>query len=268
MTQPPRPYVVIATPCFGAMVHQGYMLSILKLICSPLGQAVTFTLEMLGHDSLITRSRNTLLARFLATPGATHILFADSDILFEPDQLARMLAAGKELVAGIYPLKVRSWDAATQARMALGEAPDSASLLYVGQACTGAEAERCGDFVTGTYAGTGFMLARRDMVERMIQAYPETRYEHIGAATPAMPDGSPCHALFDCVIDPATGTYLSEDFTFCRRWRAIGGKLWLDTAGRLTHVGAHDFVGDPARRYVSPVETKAAFRMDEPAPQG
>lgn len=113
------------------------------------------------------------------------------------------------------------------------------------------------------------MLARRDVVERMIQAYPETRYEHIGAATPAMPDGSPCHALFDCVIDPATGTYLSEDFTFCRRWRAIGGKLWLDTAGRLTHVGAHDFVGDPARRYVSPVRQKPlSARMDEPAPQG
>ncbi|RVT97851.1 hypothetical protein EOD42_08650 [Rhodovarius crocodyli] len=262
MTPPPRPFVVVATPCFGAMVHQGYMLSILRLVCSPAGQAMTLSLEMLGHDSLITRSRNTLLARFLATPGATHILFVDSDIVFEPDHVTRLVAANKEVVAGIYPLKVREWGAATQARMAMGEKPDSASLLYVGEPC--ANPERDGDFITATYAGTGFMLIRRDAVERMIAAYPETRYSRIGAPDPAIPDGTPCHALFDCVIDPATGSYLSEDFTFCRRWRAIGGKVWLDTVGRLTHIGAHDFAGEPARRFVSPVETRIA----EPVTQG
>ena len=33
------------------------------------------------------------------------------------------------------------------------------------------------------------------------------------------------YALFDCVIEPETGDYLSEDYTFCHRWRAIGGDL-------------------------------------------
>lgn len=241
--------VMIGTPCFGGLVHQGYMLSILKLIHTGLGREVGFTLEMLGHDSLITRSRNTLLARFLAQPAATHLLFIDADIAFEPEQIGRMLAFNRELVAGMYPLKVAHWDAAAGARMARGEHPASAPLLYVGSPCTGAEAEREGDFVTGTYAGTGFMLLRRDMLEHMVGAYPETRYRHIDAANAAVPDGSACHALFDCMIEPETGTYLSEDFTFCRRWRALGGKLWLDTRGRLTHVGAHDFAGNPAARF-------------------
>jgi hypothetical protein len=240
--------VLIATPCFGAMVHQVYMLSILKLLCSPLAQRVGFTLEMLGHDSLITRSRNTLVARFLASPAATHLLFVDADIGFEPEQLERMLAFDQPVVAGIYPLKVLHWSGAAE-RQRAGEAPDAAPLLYVGEPCRGAEAERDGAFITGKHAGTGFMLLRRDALLRMIEAYPETRYRGIDSFDPASAEGSPQYALFDCMIAPETGQYISEDWTFCRRWRALGGKVWLDTLGRLTHVGAHDYVGQPALRF-------------------
>ena len=49
-------------------------------------------------------------------------------------------------------------------------------------------------------------------------------------------------------IDPETGTYLSEDFTFCRRWSAIGGEVWLDASISLTHAGRASFRGDPSRR--------------------
>ncbi len=241
-------HVVIATPCFGAMVHQAYMLSVLRLLCSPLAQRVQFTLEMLGHDSLITRSRNTLVARFLAHPGATHLLFVDADIGFEPEQLERMLAFDQSVVAGIYPLKVLHWQAAP-ARQRAGEPADAAALLYVGQPCEGAAAERNGGFITAQHAGTGFMLLRRDALERMVQAYPETRYRGVDAYSPAAAEGTPSHALFDCMISPESGQYISEDWTFCHRWRAIGGKVWLDTLGSLTHVGAHDYVGQPALRF-------------------
>ena len=50
------------------------------------------------------------------------------------------------------------------------------------------------------------------------------------------------------MIEPETGHYLSEDYTFCRRWRDIGGEIWLDTQGSLIHVGTQDFVGQPALR--------------------
>jgi len=246
---PPKPHVVIATPCFGAMVHQGFMLSVLKLIGSPLMRDVRLSIEMLGHDSLITRARNTLLARFMARADATHILFIDADMGFEPEQVDRLLKADKPLVAGTYPLKVMHWDAAVPGRMRLGEALTSAALLYVGEACQGLEAERDGDFVTAVSAGTGFMLVRRDVIAAMIEAYPETRYAQVDAYAPGAGRLADQHALFDCVIAPDSGTYLSEDYTFCRRWRAIGGKVWLDTVGRLTHTGMHDFVGNPAWRF-------------------
>ena len=57
--------------------------------------------------------------------------------------------------------------------------------------------------------------------------------------------GSPNRfALFECMIDPATGTYLSEDFAFCKRWTDIGGEIWADLQSCLDHVGPSVFRGE------------------------
>ncbi|HTJ03604.1 MAG TPA: hypothetical protein VL492_12505, partial [Methylovirgula sp.] len=61
--------------------------------------------------------------------------------------------------------------------------------------------------------------------------------------------GDEFYALFDCVIDPETKAYISEDFGFCQKWRDIGGKIWLDTESRLTHIGAFNFAGAPQQRF-------------------
>jgi hypothetical protein len=34
--------------------------------------------------------------------------------------------------------------------------------------------------------------------------------------------------FFDCMVDPDSGRYLSEDYAFCRRWRDMGGKVFAD----------------------------------------
>jgi hypothetical protein len=244
---PARPTIFIATPCYGGMVSQGYMQSIIALLQYANGAGFDAMLALLGHDSLITRSRNTLVTQFLNTSQATHLMFIDADIGFEPAHIKRMLAHDQDLVAGMYPLKVIDWGRQARQHLNGGETPQTAPLLYVGTLCSGAELERSGSFATGVYCGAGFMLIKRRAIERMIAAYPHTRYESIHAHTNAR--GAVNHALFDCFIDASTGTYLSEDYGFCHRWRAIGGKIWLDTEGVLTHVGAHDFVGDPKTRF-------------------
>jgi hypothetical protein len=63
-----------------------------------------------------------------------------------------------------------------------------------------------------------------------------------------MVQSSNLFALFDCIIDPDTGAYLSEDYSFCRRWRQIGGEIWIDIASKLTHTGPYEFVGDHTSR--------------------
>jgi hypothetical protein len=245
---PPATHLVLATPCFGGLVSQRYMQSAIALLHYGTATDLAVSIELLGYDSLITRSRNALVARFLDTPDATHLLFVDADTGFNVEQVLRMLAFGEDLVAGMYPLKRLDWDAAALARARAGEPVETAALRYVGTPCEGAALEHRDGFVTGEYAGTGFMLMRRRVLERMIAAYPGTRYT--AAHTAAKPSVSANqYALFDCMIEPETRQYLSEDYTFCRRWRDIGGRLWLDTQGELIHVGPHEFLGQPALRH-------------------
>ncbi len=246
MTQQ-RPLVFIATPCFGGLVSQHYMLSVVGLMHHASHAGYDAALALLGHDALITRGRNTLISQFLSVPEATHILFIDADIKFDAQQVTAMLAFDEELVAGIYPLKVMNWKQPGMDRARRGEALETAPLEYVGNLCEGAELERRGRFATGIWCGGGFMLIKRSAILKMIAAYPDSRYRKSHAFGNAAAEEN--YLLFDCMIDKETGVYISEDFGFCQKWRDIGGKVWLDTEGQLTHVGLHNFVGDPKIRF-------------------
>jgi hypothetical protein len=95
-------HIFVATPCYGGMVNQRYMISDIGLL--QLGDKLGFkaTLDLLGYESLITRGRNILVSRFLDNPTATHLLFIDADIGFDPSQVARMLRFDADVVAGMF----------------------------------------------------------------------------------------------------------------------------------------------------------------------
>jgi hypothetical protein len=239
----PKASILIGTPCYGGLVTHVYMQSIIKLMSYASNHDIALNLALLAHDSLITRSRNTVLANFLDTRSATHLMFIDSDIGFEPEQVARLLKFDQEIVAGRYPVKVIHWPQ-VQKRMEMdGVALPQAGLNYVGVLCPDGERQESDGFATGVYAGTGFMLIKRSAAERMAAAYPETKYKAM--QTYPLPKNPSLHQsnLFDCMIDPETGTYLSEDFTFCWRWRKIGGQIWLDQKSELTHIGCYELEG-------------------------
>src|SRR6266545_3545471 len=99
-------------------------------------------------------------------------------------------------------------------------------------------------FVEVAEAPTGFMVIKRHVFTAMMKHYPELNY---------IPDGPPNNPqahlhwrFFDCMVDPDSGRYLSEDYAFCRRWRDMGGKVWVDLDCKLMHLGQHLFGGDLA----------------------
>jgi GT2 family glycosyltransferase len=241
-------HLFIATPCYGGMVHQRYMQSIIGLLQAGQSHGFRVSVELLGYDSLVTRSRNTLVAEFLNTAGATHLLFLDADIACEAEQVLRMLQFEEDVVAGMYPLRMIHWDPAAVERAGEEESYDTAPLRYMGAPEGAAERESRDGFVTGLYAGAGCLLIRRAALERMMKAYPETRYT-AALTQPGMATAPNQYALFDCLIDSETGQYLSEDYAFCLRWRKIGGRIWLDTLSRLSHIGPHEFSGNPRSRF-------------------
>jgi len=204
---------------------------------------------MLGNDALITRGRSAIVAKFLDNPATTHLLFVDADIAFSVEQVTRMLAFDKDFVAGLYPAKIIDWNQLAARFGQSAETLDEAGLAYVGALCEGSDVKEENGFATGTYAGTGFQLIKRGVFERMIAAYPETKYKALHAfPRPSQPSNN-LYALFDCMIDPESGVYLSEDYAFCRRWRAIGGEIWLDTKSKLNHSGSYTYRGNAAVRY-------------------
>jgi hypothetical protein len=251
------PLIFIATPCFGGLVTTGYMMSVLKLMQYTDQHGFSISLNVLGRDSLITRARNTLASQFMTMNEATHLMFIDSDITFEPELVHRMLTFDQDVVGGMYPAKALNW--VPPAKVSEREPPQTATLQYVGKFCEGAELERQGPFATGVYCGTGFVMIKRRVIERLIAAHPESMYVSDHVYTPSETKRK-YHALFECMIDPQTREYLSEDFGFCRNWRALGGKIWLDVEGALVHTGSHDFVGNPALRFGAsqPVAHRAA----------
>ena len=247
-----RPFVVVGTPCFGGMVGQDYTMSLLQLQAASHKYGFDMGTIMLGNDALITRGRSAIVGKFLDAPGTTHLLFVDADITFTPEQVARMIAFDQDFVAGFYPAKVIDWQQLQERLGHTHERIDEAGLIYVGSLCEGGDLKFQNGFATGIYAGTGFQLIKRAVFERMIAAYPETKYTALHAfPRPAEPSPN-LYALFDCMIDQETGVYLSEDYAFCRRWKAIGGEIWLDLNSKLTHTGAHSFHGNAAAHFSKP----------------
>jgi hypothetical protein len=233
------------------MVSQDYTMSLLNLSAAAAEGGFDVAIVMLGNDALITRARSAIVARFLDNPATTHLLFVDADIAFPVEQVTRMLKFDKDFIAGPYPAKVIDWNQLAQRFGHSAETLDESGLAYVAALCEGNEARRENGFATGTYAGTGFQLIKRAVFERMMRAYPETKYKALHAfPRPSAPSDN-LYALFDCMIDPATGVYLSEDYAFCRRWRATGGEIWLDLNSKLSHSGSYTYRGNAAPRFAT-----------------
>jgi len=236
--------IFIATPAYGNMVSASYMRSVLGAIPVLAAEGIEFMFYTLGNESLVTRARNMCVANFLNTD-CTHLLFIDSDIEFEPDVIRRLVASQKDLACACYPLKGIRWDKIRSLGQGLTQMSDkeieAASLAYNVQVTDKGTYNRpvVNGFIEVDYAATGFMLIKRTVLTKMRRGFPELKYN-----CPDVDATIQQHlwAFFDTLIDE-NKMYLSEDWTFCKRWRSLGGEIWLDLVSHLTHHGSHGYSG-------------------------
>ena len=204
---------------------------------------IAYSFASLVNESLVTRARNKLVKQFLNTD-ATHLFFIDADIRFSAHDPIRMVLHDKDVVVGAYPMKSQNLDRLVGKRFSSeADIRKTMSRYVTNFVFESPEAEAAGELaiVDGLVevhdAGTGFMCIKREAIEKMIEAYPETEY------IPER-DTEPSWALFDTMIDDDK-RYLSEDYTFCRRWQKMGGKIQLDPDVRLDHFGSIVYMGVP-----------------------
>jgi len=245
----------IATPCYGGQLNEPYFRSVIKMMTFFNGHQIPLAFGTIANESLVTRARNVLVAYFLASD-YTHLMFIDADIEFQTEDILKLYAHKKDVVVGAYPKKGVAWD---KIRANLSDpANKGKELSDRDMASFGSDYAINFKFVdkeTKTIgvengliklhdAGTGFMMISRDAILKMIKAYPELKYNNdVNIANADLKDHF--YALFDTMIDPIDRRYLSEDYTFCRRWQEIGGDVWLDPSISLNHYGHFCFQGNP-----------------------
>ena len=164
----------VATPCFGGLVTATYSASVLKLDRACTAKGITLECRFGAGDAMITRARAELVASLLETP-ATHILFIDADIGFEPEQVFRLLDFNADVTAAAYPLKYLDWDKIKRAADASRPNLATAALNYVLMWHGGQVTVKNG-FARVRFAAGGFLLARRSAIERLCNAHPELAY--------------------------------------------------------------------------------------------
>jgi hypothetical protein len=249
----------VATPMYGGQCAGMYTKSMNELTALCTSYGIELRSFFLFNESLITRARNYCVDEFLRSD-FTHLMFIDSDIGFDPNDVISLLALQDEesdydVLCGPYPKKCISWE---KIKLAVdkGVADENPNVLE----------DFVGDYVfnpvfpngatQGTIrldqpaevleAGTGFMMIRRSTLDKFAKAYPEQSYlpDHVRSENF---DGSrEIVAYFDCIICPKTKRYLSEDYMFCQKVREMGSGVYLCPWMKMFHVGSYIFGGSLA----------------------
>jgi hypothetical protein len=244
----------IGTPMYGGQCAGLYTKSTndLSMLCST--HKIPMKYYFLFNESLVQRARNYIVDEFMRSE-CSHLLFIDSDIGFNPRDALALLAlqisdpAKYDIVTGPYPKKTIAWEKVAKAAEQ-GLAKENPFNLeqftsdYVFNPVKGMTQFKLGEPVEVSEAGTGFMLISRQTLEKYRDAYPELSYKPDHVRTDQFDGSREITAFFDCIIDPESKRYLSEDYFFCRKARAIDLKVWMCPWMQINHVGSYIFKGN------------------------
>lgn len=212
--------VFLAIPCYDGKISYRFLESYTATLiaCGRAGIQVEY--KFWPGCCYIDLARNKLVQEFLKTD-CTDFLFIDSDMAWIGSDVVKILQAEPEMVAGLYPFKVKEESYPTQVITNDDMTPHVENGL-----------------IELTGAPTGFLRIRRSVFEKFISAFPER------ATLYANEDGSieKCHTIFKC--EQIGNKWWGEDYNFSREWRDMGGRIWALPDMDFLHIGNHEFSGN------------------------
>ncbi len=209
--------VHLCMPCYGGMLTESTFMSYIKWANAARQLGLDWTMETMTNESLISRARNTLTAKFLHNKDSTHLMFVDADIGWEPWHLLVMLNRDVDVIGGLYPMKSLPVKWCVNGFEGAEEGPDGLQEV--------------------SKTGTGFMLIKRGVFEKL-NAHPAVRHFNNDIGLDPKLDKD-MKTYFDTAV--RENRYYSEDWTFCENWRDLGGKVWVDKRILLKHTGTYVF---------------------------
>lgn len=216
MTDAPIAKIVVGTPAYNGMVHTDYVHSFISYYRA----GIDVSLLSIGGESLITRARNSILAKFYYAPEFSHLLFLDGDVYLEGADLQRMIDAGRDVIGAPVPLKTTQ-DGKPVFNIS-GNLGQEAGLLKV------------------EWLGTAVMMLSRNAVNALVVDAIE-RNNTYGANPFARGDGDP-ETIFDVFrVGVSDGKYLSEDYWACKTLRELGFDIFVDLKIKTRHHGMRSY---------------------------
>lgn len=223
--------VFIALPAYDFKVSLKLAISLARFAQSAPQHGIDIQIGSICGCSVVSRARNLLVKDFLES-SCTDLLFIDSDINFEPDDILRLMSWTSEpkkgIVAGVP--RTRSEHKTYIANL---DYDDSHELTMNSMG-----------LVRATHVATAFMMVRREVFETLVEAHKE--WEYYDTRTDRV-----LNAVFDFKVTEAG--YMGEDFLFCDRAREHGYEVWIDPTIKLGHMGVQEYVGDYGKDILYPM---------------
>lgn len=245
----------LATPMYGGQCAGMFARSVADLTALCTHYGIGLQMYFLFNESLITRARNYCCDEFIRSD-ATHMMFIDSDIGFNPNDVIALLAlqddeSEYDVIGGPYPKKCISWE---KVKMAVdkGFADEDPNQLerfvgdYVFNPKQGSGSIPIGEPVEVLEIGTGFMMIRKKTLIEFAAKFPQHSYRPDHVRTEHFDGTREIMQYFQAEIDPKSKRYLSEDYWFCQKIQELGMKTWFCPWMKLQHVGTYIFGGSLA----------------------
>lgn len=208
-------HVFIATPTYDGKVHTEYCVSIAESIMHLTANGVDVNFVPNLSSTLLVLARNLLVETFIETT-ATHLMFIDSDLGFDPASILNLLNVDKDIVCGVYPSRKQPVFVYNPQKTDKGDFVRDEKHKHLLRA----------DFIP-----SGFMLIKREAIVKMLEAYKYLKYEPNEQGI-----GDKGTLLFNTEV--INGRFYSEDYVFCKRATDIGLEIWIDPRINFNHDGS------------------------------
>ena len=245
--------ILIATPIHTDQLILQYVSSVFQLINNKDSEFEVNVFWRRG--SLVNRARNELVGYFLES-NYDYIFFIDSDIVNFVDAFYKIATKYIELeklfpllvLGAVYPIKHFNFDYVKNKEQVSYKNWQQVMLNYnvnlkdlgINNENVIKDAEENNGIVKAQSIGGGFMMISKQVLNKMIEKFPETEYKNFDNDKFV---ANKNYNLFHSFIEPNSQFYLSEDYGFCYHFVQMGGTLLADISVPLSHYGEHSYTG-------------------------
>lgn len=234
--------ILVATPIAGGVVTHDYLHGVNLFLnhCNTLGWNSTMVTQ---PDGLVTRSRNAFASIVARNPNFTHLLMLDADVVVPVEGLERLVRAGYDVSGCSVALRNVNWDRAKELSAGLDFVPVEQLRMVATEYAVWFDHETSmteDGWAPVRAIGSAVMLISR---EALLALAESDQVKHAVKGIHAADGHEDGWTFFDPFVDE-NGTYLSEDYALCARWRALGGQVWADLVTTTRHIGPVPIPGD------------------------